>query len=423
MSAALKSIFTLTIDRAASPAAIHVEDPTGDRSAVTLKPGDNLPYYLAIDHAADAHAELAIRLASPDEQPFDPGVTRDRDVLTVESAISDQRLETRDDTRLILTLRNRSAYYIAEDIHVTVAFAEGGHDMIALPDGNALLALIPRGQHVACIDPGQSKDLVFVAIARGPEPGSYPIDITVAYRLIYWDGRRARATFQHDLVVQSPDRCGGAPRPKSPGTACELPHAPMPRQPFAQRSQAMSSQNQSSVFAQPPNRHQNRVLKPIHVRVSVPGGGHLDVSYRLTKGNRPSPEQAHCCYGVNPDSKAVESYFSTQDTAAIELSLHNDSSHHLKHVRLTGIQLASVSEDGGAGDPVNNKLPDGNLLFEIVPGDLYFGHVGPGAKEVKYLSLITRGIKPGNYYVQMEVRYDIEQCRVPIDLGLTVNPD
>lgn len=415
MSTAPKPAFKLTIDRDASPPQIGVEDLTGGEPALTLNPPAELPYYLAVDHADDAHAALTVRLASHPDKPFDPDVTRDCDVLTVEVSLSDQTFGTQDDTRYILTLRNRSQYYIAEAIHVTVAFADSAQGLITLPDGNASLSIIPSEQHVACIDPGEEKQLVFVAIARGPKPGLYPVDITVAYRLIYWDGRRASATFRNDLPVLSPDQCVDSPRIESP--------AHTPRQPIAQRSHAMSDQHRPVFFAPTAPRVQHRILHPIKLRIALPGGGHLDVSYRLTKGNHPDPDHCHCCYGVNPDSKSIESYFSTQDTAALELTLHNDSPHHLKHVHLTNIHLASVCDDGSAGPLADKKLPDGNLLFEIVPSDIYYGHLGPDAKQSKYLSLITRGVVPGNYYVQLDAHYDIERCRIQLDLGLTVNPD
>jgi hypothetical protein len=416
MSTAPKKTFKLTIDRDASPPQIDVEDLTGQHPPVTLNPGAELPYYLAVDHAEDAHAELAIRLASRDEQPFDPDVTRDRDVLTVEAATSDQTFGTQDDTRYILTLRNKSQYYIAEDIHVTAAVASSAHDLITLPDGNAALIILPREQHVSCIDPGKDKQVVFMAIARGTQPGLYPVDVTVAYRLIYWDGRHAQATFRQELPVQGPDHCFDIPDDLGAPV-------PMPRQPFAQRSHVMSEQHRPVFFAPSAPRVQHRVLKPIRLRIALSGGGHLEVSYRLTKGNHPDPEHCHCCYGVNPDSKSVESYFSTQDTAALEVTLHNDSPHHLKHVHLTDVQLATACDDGSAGPVADKKLPDGNLLFEIVPSDIYYGHLGPDAKQTKYLSLITRGVVPGNYFVQMEAHYDIERCRIQLDLGLTVNPD
>ena len=82
------------------------------------------------------------------------------------------------------------------------------------------------------------------------------------------------------------------------------------------------------------------------------------------------------------------------------------------------ISLAPTTEQNTIG-----TLPDGNLTFEVVPSDVYFGHLAPGARESKYLSLITRGVAAGNYCIQVKARYDIEQCAVPVTLGITVQPD
>ena len=67
--------------------------------------------------------------------------------------------------------------------------------------------------------------------------------------------------------------------------------------------------------------------------------------------------------------------------------------------------------------------PEPHPLFEVVPGEAYFGHLASQAKAVRYLSLITRGIHWGNYTIHVQVNYDIEQCQFPVDLGVTVRPD
>ena len=187
----------------------------------------------------------------------------------------------------------------------------------------------------------------------------------------------------------------------------------------------MSEHYRQPVFfapvASPRIRH--RILRPIQQRIPLPAGGWLEVGYRLTKSNQPDREHSSCSYGLNPESNSVESYFSSQDTAALEVTLNNASPHHLKHVRLSRIRLLTVTEDQMPGIVADQTLPDGNLLFEIVPEDIYYGHLAPQQAEYKYLSLITRGVAPGNYYVQMDIRYDVEQCTVVVDLPLTVNPD
>ncbi|KYG03842.1 hypothetical protein BE21_49840 [Sorangium cellulosum] len=415
-------VFKLFIQQSEkSPPAIEIEDATGEGGKTTVPlPSGDPPYHchLVVERAEATHAELAIRLVSATsgkagDPPFDPGVTRDCDVLGVEASVADKVFGTQDDTRYALRLANRSQYYIAEDVHVAARIVGRDDDMPTLPDGNAALRLIPEEQHAQCIEPGESKELVFMAISRGPRPGVYAVEVTVAYRLVYWDGRRASATYHLELPVHGSDPCfatGSPPRQSSQQS-----------QPSPQRSHAMSEQKR--YFAPIVPRHRHRVLRPIQMRVTLPGGGHLDVSYRLTKGSHPVPEDCPCSYGYNPDSNTVESYFSSQDTAALEVTLLNDSGQHLKHVHLTNIRLASVADDNCPGPVADKKLPDGNLLFEIVPGDLYYGHLAPRVNRTKHLALVTRGVAPGMYYVQMDVHYDIEQCRVPLDLALTVNPD
>jgi hypothetical protein len=244
----------------------------------------------------------------------------------------------------------------------------------------------------------------------------YSVEVTIAYRLLYWDGRRARDVSRHALPVQGNGVHLDIPRSSLP--------APMPRQPSLLRSNAMSRERQSSYLASlsPKARHQHH-LKPIEQQFPLPGGGHLGVSYRLIKGHHRDPDRSGCSYGHNPDTNEVESYFSTQDTAVLELTLHNESHHDLKHVFLAGIRIMSINDEKTVNGPANETLPDGNLLFEVVPNDVYFGHIDPNEKEVRFLSLITRGTASGHYAVQFHVHYDIEQCRVPVNLWLTVRPD
>src|SRR5262245_13807843 len=94
-----------------------VEDLTGAGSPETITTRVALTAYLAVDHAADTHAELRVRLAPP-EEVFDPEVTRDGNVLAVETLMTDTSFGTQDDTRYIVRLTNRSKYYVAEGIHV-----------------------------------------------------------------------------------------------------------------------------------------------------------------------------------------------------------------------------------------------------------------------------------------------------------------
>jgi hypothetical protein len=407
--------FKLTVDRDAASPVITVEDlsnPGQPPTKLELARDAELPYQLAIDHAASSQKQLLVRL----DEPFDPQVTRDSNVLHVETSLSDHRFETQDDTKYILHITNQSRYYLAEDIHVSVRLDPA--EQPRLPDDNVALTLTPGEQHIPCIDPGQTRDLVFVAVARGPKPDLYHVDVSLAYRIVYWDARRAHDTSRHVLPVHGLDSHFDLPRTSQP--------ALMPRQPSLPRSNAMSDERpaqQKVFFATPPAKAPHRHLKPIHQDFPLPGGGRLGVDYRLLKGMNRDSEGASSTYGCHPETGDVESYFSTQDTAVLEVTLLNESSHSLKHVRLSNLHILSVETEKSPAKVVKDTLPDGNLLFEVVPDDVYFGHLAPQAKAVRYLSLITRGIHWGNYTIKVQVNYDIEQCQFPVDLWVTVRPD
>lgn len=185
------------------------------------------------------------------------------------------------------------------------------------------------------------------------------------------------------------------------------------------------TQNQAQYYPPMPQaRHRHRQLSPIERSLDLPGGGQLRVCYRLVKGSRNvGNENCICSYGLNPDTNEIESYFSTQDTAALEIEVDNHSEHNLKHLRLSDIRILTFGEGHQPGPPVEARLPDGNLLIEIVPSEIYYGHLGPHGHEKKYLSVITRGIAAGVYCVQMDIKYDIEQCTIRIDMPLGVMPD
>lgn len=168
----------------------------------------------------------------------------------------------------------------------------------------------------------------------------------------------------------------------------------------------------------PKTNEQSPQLNAIVVIFDLPHEGHLHVTYRLTKGPSADPKRQTACYGQNPDTKEIESHFSTDDKAVFEVTLTNVSHHHLKHVHLTGIRI--VNEQG---EPADKRLPDGNLLMEIVPEDSYFGDLAPHEHQTKHLSLVTRGVEPGSYAVKMKADYDIVQWTLPISLQLSVRPD
>lgn len=413
--------FKLTIDQNPASPKLSVEDLSARGQPQVLATAIKLPLYLAIDHAADTHAELVVRLASAGK-PFDPALTHDDNVLAVETELSDVRFDTQDDTRYIVHLTNRSQHYVADGIHVTVGLARRSpigqpeRDPGTLPDGNVSLDIMPREQHIECIKPGAAKSLEFVAVARGTRAGLYLVDITLRYQLLYWDGREARATSQHILPVQSREGCFEAPR--------VLPAARMPRQPSPPRNTTMSDSDDD--LTPDSSEPRQRTLEPIRERIELPGGGCLDVCYRLTKNNHPNQDTnngSHCRFGLNPRTNQIESYFSTADTAALEVTLQNNSPHDLKHVRLGGVKVYTNGKDNAPAKPVEKRHDDGNLFFEVVPDQLYYGHIDRGSKETRYASIITRYVSPGKYKVHMDVHYDIEQCKVPVKLELRVKPD
>jgi len=185
------------------------------------------------------------------------------------------------------------------------------------------------------------------------------------------------------------------------------------------------TQNQAQYYPPMPQpRPRHRHLSPIERVLDLPGGGHLRVSYRLVKGqHQVNSENCICSYGMNPETSEIESYFSTQDTAALEVEVDNHSDHHLKHVRLSNMRILTTAEAYQPGAPADTRLPDGNLLIEVIPGEIYYGHIVPRAHEKKYLSLITRGTAAGVYCIQLDIKYDIEQCTIRLDMPIGVMPD
>lgn len=421
--------FELTLDtdpQTPTLKVLDVTDPTTTPSYGPMAlPLGGPPYSLVLGPAADASAALTIRPAASDSDGlvFDPAVTSGRSVLSLRSFITDLRFNSRDDTHYVLRLSNESKYYLAEDIRITASLTEPDpkNPILLLPDGNAALELVPNEQHLSCVEPGHERDVVFAVISRGVRPDLYPIEIAMAYRIVYWDGHETRTRYHQLLPVQGDELRFHLSTGETP--------AYLPRQPSTVSSNAkrnaMQSEQNATAFVAPIHSHRprHRVLRHVERHIELPGGGHLDIGYRLVKGQHADPEKCNCCYGVNPESSELESYFSTQDTAALELRLHNHSNHHLKHVRVANVRLFRMGENHFPGAPVNQKLPDGNSIFEIVPDEVYFGHLLPEHPEHKYLSLITRGVEEGHYCVQLDIRYDIEQCTVTVDLPLTVQPD
>jgi hypothetical protein len=332
-------------------------------------------------------------------------------LLDIETSITDAVLETRDDTDYIVHLYNRSKYLVADNIQVTVALSKQSQsEAVALRDEHVTIEIIPPARQVRCLEPGKPLDLHFKIITRWTAPKLYVLDISVKYDVVYYEKLSAdERTTQHVLPVQGGDFYVD---PKTIKKGARL-----PRQPTFQTERS----NSMTDIVFPPTAKPRQLL-PVCIRHPLPRG-FLEISYRLTKGPRPDPDRWPHSYGLNPDTNQAESYFSSEDQACIELTLRNASDHTLKHIHFTDIRLAEVNNDGSVGEPATRQLRDGNLEFEIVPQDTYYGGLLPQEHQTKYLSLITRGVKPGRYVVLTDLNYDIEQWTTPIALGLAVRPD
>lgn len=166
-------------------------------------------------------------------------------------------------------------------------------------------------------------------------------------------------------------------------------------------------------------------LEAIRCQFPLPREGHVEVRYRLRKGPR-------TLQGCGPGKRLVESYFSTQDDATLELILENQSRHHIRHARVYGVELKSyVGKGRRLRDPETEleqpndgkRLPDGNEYIEIVPSDAYYGHLDPRQSISKNFSVITRGTAPGRYYVCMRLDYSVDNYDRELHLPLKVRHD
>jgi hypothetical protein len=167
-----------------------------------------------------------------------------------------------------------------------------------------------------------------------------------------------------------------------------------------------------------------RELHPIERKVILPGGGEVIVSYRLVKGSHDRPEDCRPTHGCNPTTKEIESYFSTSDEADIEITMRNESGLHLRHIYLNDIHLFDAKPDWTKGKPADqDKLPDGNYLFQVLPNNVYFGHLRPGEHSIRYLGLVTRGVHSGRFVINFDVKYEIVDGNAWVTLPLIVNPD
>lgn len=153
-------------------------------------------------------------------------------------------------------------------------------------------------------------------------------------------------------------------------------------------------------------------LGPCHKEVEQQAGVALLVTYHLSKGRNVTRQVC----GRNEKGE-LESYFQTIDHANLIVKVTNQGRSAVRHLNATRL---SIYKDGKRFD---DHLPDGNLLFEIVPDDRYFGDLAPGQSVTKEIALITRGTAPGDYEVGIEFAYALEGCSTVTRLPVRVCPD
>jgi hypothetical protein len=357
--------------------------------------------------------------------PFDPALAGDDGVLTLEWQLRDHALDTQDSSTLRVTLSNRSNYYDADDLEIRLrAIASDGSPPGERPDGNPLLSIWPDVQSVRGIRAHDTATFDYFIATRGPRAGLYTLAVEVSYQLVYVYRERCRRTL---AVASLPLRIEGGSVPPLPGQLVPPPtRSPSPDSQLEQISNPQRKLHMSE-HADKDAGHghaRGRELHAIQRKIALPGGGELEVAYRLVKGSHTKPDESRGSYGFNPASKEIESYFSTSDEAAMEITLRNCSGLHLRHIFITDVHLFDAKDDGSLGLPADKeRLPDGNYLFEVLPNEVYFGTLPPDEARTRYLGLVTRGVHGGDFLVRFDVRYEIVDGSAYVNLPLIVNPD
>ena len=384
-------------------------------------------------------------------RPFDPALVGDDGVLAIDWQLRDHQVDTQDDTAMRISLHNRSSYYEADDLELRVrAIVGDGSPLGVRPDGNALISVWPEVQSTRSIGPGRTISFDYLVVTRGPRAGRYALEVEVDYKLVYvyrelcrqtvalarlplrihgghvapLDGHASEPAALAAIAELTAEAVGPLTRRKPPiDQVISVSEAGRMSRP--QRRLHMPEQVDTHADNESAHHHsRGRTLHPIERKVMLPGGGELAISYRLVKGSHTKPDDSRACYGYNPHTKEIESYFSTSDEAAMEITLRNCSDLHLKHVRLTDVHLFHAKDNGDVGHPADDdRLPDGNHLFEVLPNEVYFGQLEGGESRVKYLGLVTRGVHSGRFLVRVEVKYEIVDGSACAALPLVVNPD
>lgn len=400
--------------------------PAGSQSSPPVVLGPARPYGLGLAFAVDREtgalrpdARSLFAITRTPRPPFDPARPGDDGVLSIEWHLGEREFETQDNTALHLFLTNRSNYYEVHDLELSLrVLAPDRTDPEATlrPDASALLSIYPAQQTAHRLEPGQTLPFDCIVVTRGPRAGLYSLIVEVSYDLVYV----YRETCRHTTAgISLPLRIHGGSEPPLPGGLVSGPSQLEPIS-IAQRRLHMSEPAKKELTPS-----HSRVLHPIERRVNLPGGAELLVSYRLVKGSHVKPDDSWPSYGFNPHTKEIECYFSSADEAAMEITLRNLSGAHLKHVYLTDVRLFEMNEDGGMGRPADgDRLPDGNRYFEALPKQVYFGKLDDETPScTRHIGLVTRGVRPGRFRVDFDLKYEIVDGSAHVHLPVNVNPD
>lgn len=453
----------------------RVRDGLGDdetREQPRPLPEGGMPWHLVVDVDPDESSKIAVNAVGSREQA--PACERaDRcSMLAVEAWIGDEVFETHDDTLYWVRVTNTSEHYVAEDICVDVEVDPACAAVVAaLPEGRRLVEIVPPFQAVRCLSPGHYVDLKFVAIARGPRPGVFPVRVGVAYDVVY--STRTRGATQVRLELEVQDDCGarrdpcrpGRSGPPDPGEWKPAPPPPLapriveaptcatePERPAeppehhescewadepedTEGSDEMSNDRYGSKHehvnsarkgedegpadkkgaAPPPSNHEE--LEPIVTEVKLPEGGALKIEFSFRKGFIASSNRGgKCVYGRKPGGE-LECRIESIDDAVLVMEVTNNSRFHLKHVRIHDVQIYRN------GCPVNALLPSGHPLAQIVPDAAYIGLLQREKTRWVAMSLITRGVEAGEYSVRFAIDYDIEACSVGASIDVKIACD
>jgi hypothetical protein len=419
--------FFLDLKLGDKPARAVLSDPSGATPPADAELGTAAPYQLGMTFTAGGpdgrlvpQLDTLTAIPAAPSPPFDPALDGDDGVLSIDwDLLHKQRLETQDTARLQIRLTNRSNYYEADQLKIVVrALRPDGSELVATrEDGSALLSLWPAEHELRRLGKHETASFDYLVVTRGPGPDLYTLAVDVHYELIYVYREFCREVA---AVAHLPLHIHGVDAPVPPGPLIPAPPASQLERISISHRRLHMSQNETheSIYSR------RRELHAIERKVDLPGGGHLVARYRLVKGSHTRPDDSRCSFGINPATREVESYFSTSDEAAMEIALINKSDLHLKHVRITNVRLFVMTDDDSVGGPADTeKLPDGNLLFEVLPNDVYFGQLHQDEDRIKFLGLVTRGVHSGRFFVRFDLQYEIVDGCAIVHLPLTVNPD